>query len=213
MKYLAIAVALIVMMGSLPLISCCPISQHPLSDPKDAAYDKRLEGSWLIKTDDGRNAFLHFGKMKDNLTKVISVENKENGDLDYSVYAMFPTFIDNAQYMNIIFDEVSKGVPKEIKGYELAKYELAEDNNTLIFSFMSMRPLAEAVKSNILMGNIRYDKPATPLEGNKERANSETTDSIRCVTITDTPDNIIKFIKASDQNVLFPNPLKLNRVR
>jgi len=212
-KSFAVAAVLIVsLVCSLVLVSCCPTSRLPLSDPKTATYDKRLEGSWRFVSDEGSIAFFHFGKMEGNLTKVISIGNKDNGDLEYTVYAMFPTFIGNSQYMNIIFDDISKGVPKEIEGYEFARYEFEKNNNSLVFSLMSANMRTDAVKSGKLKGTIKYNKPS-PVDGNKELANNETADSTYCATITDTPDNMIRFIKDSDPKILFPNPVKLEKVR
>lgn len=206
------AVLIVSLVCSLALVSCCPTSRLSLSDSKTATYDKRLEGSWRFVSDEGSIAFLHFGKMEGNLTKVISIGNKDNGDLEYTVYAMFPTFIGNAQYMNIIFDDVSKGVPQEIEGYEFARYEFEKNNNSLVFSLMSANMRTDAVKSGKLKGTIKYNKPL-PVDGNKELANNETADSTYCATITDTPDNMIRFIKDSDPKILFPNPVKLEKVR
>jgi len=195
----------------LLITACCPISLYPLSDPQNATYDKRLEGSWRGRSDDGATGFLHISRMEGHLTQVIFIENKEDGALKCSVLAMFPTAIDDVQYMNIIFDEVSTGIPKDIKGYVFAKYEFTENNNYLLFSIMEMRTVARAIKSNRLKGTLKYKIPVPAIENHKKPADSESLDSIQCVTIKDTPENMIKFIKTTDPKELFTNPVKLER--
>jgi hypothetical protein len=206
--HMRFAIKTILSLLLLTVISCCPISQQPLSDLNKATYDKRLEGVWRITSKDGAGALIHIGRMKDNLTKVITVENNPNGDLKSAEYAMFPTVIDNMQYMNIFFDDVSKGIPKEIKGYYFARYDL-KDNKTLLFYSITPKVAEDAIKSGRLKGIIKYK--AAPGNGAKKTDNSP-----YCVTITDTSENIIKFIRESDPKVLFPatpDTLKAERVQ
>jgi hypothetical protein len=185
------------------------MSQQPLSDLKNATYDQRLEGVWRITSKDGEGAFIHIGRMKDNLTKVITVENNTNGYLKSAEYVMFPTFIDNMQYMNIFFDDVSKGIPKEIKGYYFARYDLV-DNKTLLFYSIRPKMVADAIKSGRLKGVIK-NNATEPDDRNKG-----TDSSSPCLTITDTSKNIAKFIRESNPKVLFPatpDAVKMERVQ
>ena len=199
--------------GALLVMSCSPVSLSPLSDPKNATYDPRLAGAWRSPSDDGTTGFLHIGKMEGNLTKVICIEHKEGGELKHSVLAMFPTAIDRAQYMNIIFDEVSTGIPKEIKGYTFAKYDFTENDNGLLVSLISLQAVADAINTGQLKGTLKCKAPAPPAEDSKGAADQKTEESLQCAVITDTPENIIKFIRAADPGELFANPVRLERVR
>jgi len=206
-------VAVAAIIASALLFSCCPISQNPLSDRGKAIFDKRLQGVWRVVADDFSQGVIHVGKTEGDLTKVISIENKEDGDFKIAVYVMYPTAAGSKQYMNIVVDEASRGIPSEVTGYMFAQYDYNEVSNTLSFSIMSMQPIAQAIASKKLKGVIKYNHSSSRASDDAETVNEGKADSIQCVTITDTGDNILKFIAETDPQVLFANKVTLERMR
>ena len=192
------------------LSSCCPpTSIHPLSSPEKAQYDNRLEDTWIHKSENGDIGYLHIGKTEGNLIKAIATEIKKSGELDYTVFTMFPTIVNNNNFLNIKAEEVFENLPPEKAGYIFARYELTGNDN-LSVDYMDGDQFAKAIQSGRLQGEITYRKSVVPESSGKERQVEERK-RIDCVRITDTPENILNFIKNSSLDVLFPDGIKLKR--
>jgi hypothetical protein len=188
--------------------SCCPlISSHPLSDPGDAQYDKRIEGAW--KKGDDMAVFLHFGKGPANKTKAIFVEHKNNGKVDYGTFTVFPTSINGESYLNLNAREWYD----KYTGYIFLRYELS-DHDTLILSLIDREPVINAIKSKKLEGEITYTKkPAIKEENKTESLQKNEKTSVACVKITDNSKNIIKFFQSMDSKKLFSRHLKFIKIK
>ena len=203
--YLCFAIAL-----TFLITSCCPPSSiHPLSSPKEAQYEKKLEGTWYYKEGNGRPGYFHIGRAKENLTKAIVIE--QDGSLGFSVLMMFPTVISENNFLNIKIKQVDEEFPHEHNGYFFAKYQFTGDDSLLI-SLMDIDGFAKGIQDGKIKGEITYKKPATP-EGSKKKQQSKESKVINCLKITDESENIVKFIKDSNIRDLFPKEFKLKRLK
>jgi len=205
----------IILMPFLMFISSCfcPLtSVHPLSDPQNAKYDDRIQGAWQFASQDGELVFLHFGKEKDNKTQMISIEHKNNGEMELSTFSVFPTITNGQNYLNFNIQELFKEFNEDVSGYIFMKYELL-DAATLDLSYINEEPIIKAIKSGKLKGEITYEKTAT-LEGDEEKTLKQNRErTIECVKITDSPDNIIAYFQSVDPKKLFPKPMRLIRIK
>jgi hypothetical protein len=175
--------------------SCClPNSVNPLSAPKNADYEDRLEGTWYGKSETNTDVFLHIGKRKDNgTTQVISVEHKNNGSLDLvkMELIMFPTIINDEYFMNIKVVEISdKSIPPDIE-YIFVKYEISPEN-LLTFSFVNHEKIKEAINSGTLKGSIPQERKIAVSKGNTTNIVAST----GCTIITDSTQNIVRYFKS-----------------
>ncbi|MCB2183124.1 MAG: hypothetical protein KQH63_13905 [Desulfobulbaceae bacterium] len=197
---------------SLFLTACCPpTSLHPLSPPEDAQYDKRLEGAWIHKSEGGDIAYLHVGKAKGNFTKAISTEIQNEGELDFTVFTMFPTIIDGNHYMNVKAEEVVDDLPADKAGYIFVRYELTGKDNLTVY-YMDEDEFTKGIQAGKVKGEISYRNRIVPEQDDKEKK-AHDRKVIDCVRITDTSKNIQNFIRNSSIQALFPEELQLTRDR
>ena len=89
------------------------------------------------------------------------------------------------------------------------KYEFADKNNLLVFN-LAHDPIISAIQANKLKGEITYKKQLV-LEGTKID-NSASEKKIDCVKITDTSENIRKFIESGNHKELFPEAMEFFRI-
>jgi len=191
----------------------CPLtSVNPLSDPQDAKYDKRLEGAWQSVSQDGDLEFVHFGKGDEKKTEMIIIEHMRSGKIDFSTLTVFPTIINGKGYLNIHVEDLFEEFSEDLSGYVFMKYELL-DKNTLTLSFLKEKPIIEAIKSGKLEGEITYEKKGIKKddEGDSSKQNKKKT--IKCVILSDSSDNILKYIQSVDPDKLFPEPIELKRIK
>lgn len=178
--------------------SCTPVTSiNPLSDPANVTFDERLKGVWHYHTEDDSDVYLHIGKAPDNKTLMLSIEHMKNGTLSTSRSIMFPAKIDNNNYMSVQFNENTDNIPKDHLGYYFAKY-IISDNGRLIISFMDTGKIIEAIEAGKLKGQIKYREIQSP--DNKDQK-SRSADSAK---LTDSSENIIEFIRKTDDSILFP---------
>ncbi len=182
--------------------SCTPVtSLNPLSDPNNVIFDERLKGVWHYHTEDDSDVYLHIGKAKDNKTLMMSIEHLKDGMLSTSSSVMFPTKIKNNNYMSVEFKENTDDIPKDHLGYYFAKY-IISNNGKLVISFMDTRKIIEAIEAGKLKGKITYREIHAP---DKKDQKSRTVDSAK---LTDSSENIIEFIRKTDDSILFPDTEK-----
>jgi hypothetical protein len=191
--------------------SCCPPnSVNPLSASKNASYEERLEGTWYGKSETNTDVFLHIGKRKDNgTTEIITVEHKNNGFLDLVEIEliMFPTVIKDEHYMNIKVVEISdRSIPSDVE-YIFVKYEISPEN-FFTFSFVNNEKIKEAINNGALKGSIPKEEKAT----DSKRDIINIGPSTGCVKITDSSQNIVKYFKSMDTEILFPHPFKFKKI-
>jgi len=208
-------ILLAILMTSLVFLGgCfCPLtSVNPLSDPQNAKYDKRLEGAWQSVSTDGDLEFIHFGKDDEKKTRMVIIEHMHNGKIDFSTLTVFPTIINGKGYLNVNVEDLFEEFSEDISGYIFMKYELL-DKNTLTLSFLEEKPIVEAIKSGKLAGEITYEKKDIKKgdEGGSSQQSKKKT--IKCAKLSDSSDNILKYIQSVDPDKLFPKPIELRRVK
>ena len=193
--------------------SCfCPLtSVNPLSDPQNPTYDERIEGAWQLLAEDGDLVFLHFGKGDEKKTEMISIEHKNNREIDVLSFTVFPTIVNGQNYLNFNIRELFKEFGDELSGYTFMKYHLT-GTDTLRLSHIDEEPIIEGIKSGKLKGEITY-KQTQAKEGHKGQALQQNKKkSIKCVKITDSSDNIVKYIHSVDSKKIFPKSIILKRI-
>lgn len=175
--------------------ACYTSSLNPLSDPSSAKYDQRLGGVWFFK-ENGKNGYIHIGKGANNVTQALLVGTKDDGSIDFALFNMFPTDINQSEYMNIVLLDRLGGNKKEISGYFILRYELANTDKILLYSF-NRDELKLAVDRGKLLGNVSNENAV-----------------IDFIKITDSSENITKYLKSvKNTDKLFNKPLELIRVR
>jgi hypothetical protein len=84
--------SMVIVLFSLILSACCPmVSVNPLDDSENAEYDKRIEGTWKLISEQDEYVYLHIGRISGNKMVALSVEHKKNGELDTVKFPFFLT--------------------------------------------------------------------------------------------------------------------------
>ncbi len=181
---------IILLIFSLILTGCVPESENPLSDPSSATIDKRLLGVWVGKmTDESAVQYVHFVEAEKSITEVVLISHQEKRGAGVSSYKMFPTKIGKNQYMSVMplapEDENDPEVGKtQDPHYIFARFDIS-DKGVLKIWVMMDKEAREAVKKKKLKGKIAKSY----VDGD--------------VLITDTRENIIKFIEADHKTDIF----------
>ena len=192
----------------LLLNACCPLtSVHPLGDPQKADYDSRLEGVWRQEFEKDY-VMLHIGKARNGRIQVIAIEHDENGKVDYDGFTVSGIYLKNHYYLDIDIAQLTPKHQEGQKGHVIISYSLSDDN-TLVLSTLELDPVAAAIQAKKLTGEIIYQKSAKP---SKESTSAPPSPKIECAYITDTSDNLAKFISASDPGQLFKTVMTFKRV-
>jgi hypothetical protein len=194
---------------TLLLSACCPtVSVNPLSDPSE--LDKRLEGVWKYDSKEDEHVYLHIGEKSENTMEALSVEHKENGNLDVIKIPFFITKTTANNYLNVRLEDLENEISEEHKGYLFLKYVFI-DKDTLHLFLLDDQPIISAIQNNKLKGEITSKNKIVP-EGTKPSdVHSDTT--IDCYTITDTSTNILNFIETGNNDELFTDAMKFIRIK
>ncbi|MDH5763325.1 MAG: hypothetical protein OEZ51_10105 [Nitrospinota bacterium] len=175
------------------VISACsapPFSKYPLSQPGKQPNDERLSEVWVYQ-ENGRPIFVHISKEQEGWLEGVIVGPKDEGGLGLSTFQMLTTQIGQDHFMSIRnirdFKKGATGVPGKLEPgegfYWIFLYKIAEDGN-LYLRMMDDQYVEESIKSGQVKGSI--DK-----EGS-------------IITLTDNSENLIRFVKDSDKDQLFP---------
>lgn len=201
---------IIVTLIAILLSSCTKwTSINPLSPP--AEPDKRMKGLWKLESKENDEVYLHIGKKTENTMVAISVEHKNDGNLDIFEIPFFITRTGSNNYLNVIYEDIEKGSSESDKGFIFVKYSFS-DENTLSFYQFDPEIIISAVQSGKLKGEVHYREITNPLpeSGDKEKTIQEKT--IDSVKITDTSENMVRFFN-SEGNKLVDEVLKFVRVK
>jgi hypothetical protein len=191
----------------------CPLtSVNPLSDPHHAKYDKRLEGAWQSVSQDSDLNFIHFGKDDEKKTEMVIIEHMRSGKIDVSMLTVFPTIINGKGYLNMKVEDLFEEFSEDLSGYIFMKYELP-DKNTLTLSLLNEKPIVDAIKSGELKGDITYEKVVTKAGGEKDSSGQNKERKIKCVKLSDSSDNILKYFETADSKKLFEETTEFKRIK
>ncbi len=169
------------------LAACVPESRHPLSNPGSAVVDQRLTGVWKTKIDD-ETVIAHFLEKSDGEMRIVAVAHKDGGGGGWTTYSMFVSRLGDEWYMNVKFVG-ENGKPNEIEDppYHLVRYRISEDGKLTIWT-MAKPAVIAAIESG-LAGKVK-----------KGKWFNET-------LITAPTDELAAFVRSSDPQRLFANPL------
>jgi len=168
---------------------CAPMSVNPLSDPATAEIDPRLIGVWYPQDTEGGRGYVHFVESKDKgWLDVVIIDYKKSGGVGIETFQMFTTKLGQRYFMNIIERPLTEEEKKnEDEKYHLIFYEFSDGN--LSFRFMTAELVAQSIERGELKGT------AVKTKWTKD------------VTITDTTENLARYLLQSDINKLFPQGL------
>lgn len=127
--------------------ACVPESVHPLSDPERAKVDTRLTGLWSAIQDE-EEVFLHFVPRRDGWTEVVAISYRDDRSAgDWMVFRMFPSKIDNKNYMNLLFiAEPDKW--ENSKRFLMARYSISPVDVLSVW-VMKSKSAARAVEAGL----------------------------------------------------------------
>lgn len=179
------------------LSACMPVSKFPLSQPGEQPNDTRLTEVWLaVDEETGKvfkegvgSWFFHISKDKEGWLEGVAVGPKSEGGLSLNTFEGFTSSIGGYHFLNIrkrtyfekgVTGSRSEPDPKDGR-YYIFLYELSEKRGELVVKEMSDKYVKKSIKEGRLEGFV---------EGDAE-------------IITDSPANLILFIKESDIKKLF----------
>jgi hypothetical protein len=150
-----IACSFVGIMIALVMVACAPSeSENPLSDPKTATVDTRLEGLWVGAMDQGV-AYLHFAAKEAGAMDLVIVVCQPKEGADLLQFEFSSTALGDSSYMNL--RERTSTSMNGNKGelsptYIFAKYDLAPDG-TLSISYLDDDLVKSAIEAGAITGN------------------------------------------------------------
>lgn len=169
------------------VLSGCPESVHPLSDPATAAHDPALFGVWH-GTFDEDEMYLHVGPADHGMTKAVAVEHKQrDGDVKVERYVAFPGTVGKLALLNVH----PAGDVERDRGWFFFRYAVEKKKLTLwMLSYAAAR---QDIKDGKLKG-IAEEGPYGDTR------------------ITATSAELARYLGQADARRLFDKPLVFRRV-
>lgn len=170
------------------LLSGCPESVHPLSDPATAVHEQALFGVWHGRFDEDE-MYLHVGPADHGMTKAITVEHKKkDGDVRVERYVAFPGTVGKLAVLNVH----PAGDAERDRGYFFFRYAVEKKKLTLwLLSYA-------AARQDIRDGKLKGVAEEGPYGDTR---------------ITATTAELVKYFEQADVARLFDKPMEFRRVR
>ena len=185
------------------------LSDHPISAP--SMVEPRLEGVWKLNSKDDEKVFLHITAVPENRMVVLMVEHQAGKKLDVQQVPFHLSKLKSGLYINIGAAELPSDEFKDKSGYIFFRIDL-KDPNSLESAMLAEKPVIAAIKRGELQGVLQYKKRAAMVGGQANTPPAEKRKIVECVTITDTSENIRKFLETHDNATLFTDHLSWNRM-
>ena len=193
----------------LSLASCCPmLSVNPISEP--STVETRLEGVWKLHSKDNEKVFLHIAPVSEKRMTVLMVEHKAGKELDIQQVPFHLSKLKSGLYINIDAAELPADEFKNKTGYIFFRIDWKAPN-MLGTAMLDEEPIIDAIKGGELKGELQYKKRGAASEQPKA-SQPAGRKIVECVTITDSPGNIRKFLETHDNETLFTDHLNWNRI-
>jgi hypothetical protein len=190
----------LILLAVLPLVSGCGIveSERPLSPPRSAVRDQRLEGLWRP---DGKGEagylYITFHPRGDGSVMIFS-KYSGTGAISTAQYDFFVTRTSKHDYLNL-----SHGVSRDPGFWPSARsgtYIFAEYHFTwlgqLAYSMVAGDAFGKAVDAGKLRGKVQRDKKY----------------GVVGLFLTDSSRHILDFIESSKPGDVFGAPTKLSKI-
>jgi hypothetical protein len=182
----------------LLLAGCASVeSEKPLSSPKLAFRDPRLEGLWRPEGK-GASGYLYIAyRAKSGIGSVMSIDQDGGDGIGTSQYDFFVTRSGKRNYVNLSHG-TSRGegeIHADRSGHYLFVEYRFSWRGQLIYSIMNPNLFTKAVESGQLKGKVTYD----------ENKNSDT-------LLKDSPERILKFIESCKQADIFVEPSTCDKI-
>jgi hypothetical protein len=206
MKSYRIWMLLLTAAGLAMLAGCETVeSDHPLSPPRTAVVDKRLEGMWK-NTEKKETGYIYvaYGLGRTGSILQIELADMKEPQINPTKMNFYVTHTPRNDYLNyyrVINYAEGKAEKNRWGTYQFAKYRF-NWLEQLILSYPDINVFSDAVKDGKLKGEVTYqtNKDAT---GKIEKSPSD-------VHLTDSSEHILDFVEQSKN--AFVEWRKMNRV-
>lgn len=194
---------------SVLMISCGGVLfVNPIAPPTTGQKDTRLEGLWTVR-DEPSKVFIHIGQSDANRLKAVSIEHKENGALDIGYFSIYPSTINDQNFLNLQFREPDGKTIKDFNHYVILKYQF-KSPDTLILFFINPDIIEKAVETKKLKGILSKKSRVPSIKDDNQKGVVPVNNYIE---ILDSSANINDFIKNYIKDDLFEETLTLKRVK
>jgi len=139
------------------LTGCLPQSKNPIAPPSQTFADRRLEGVWEQKADDGSRSYFHMARRIDRGTPWLDVADvshrDENKGLGFDGYTALSAKIGNERFLSFKNSRLT-GSPTPAGTFSFARYDFTWRGDLRIW-LLSEDALAEAVRAGQLHGKVK----------------------------------------------------------
>jgi hypothetical protein len=190
-------ILLVIAVFGVMFAGCMAISDQPLSDPAKSAVDEKLFGFWLVKDDGrGRDVWV-FGRAPavgkndpPGLMRMASVRISPKDEVDEpGSMLIFPSQIGGNSYFNVIdekmFNASTKNWHTAKLAYLLAKYRVTGDRLEIWSGNYSR--VGAAIDKGLVKGEVTREKDG----------------KVKTAKLTDTTENLAKFLQNGGDEALF----------
>jgi hypothetical protein len=188
------------------LITSCYDSKQPLSDPLKSKSDPQLVGLWRHRDDSGETTYYHLGRVGDKLPAAVlhvtSITHTTDGKLTQGEFLVFPTVIGEGTYLNCFEGKEGQIKQLEEKGwnsdaatkYTFMKYRI--DGDIMTLKWVDGDAKTRFVKAGKIKGASEKDA-----DGNSH------------TVLSDTTENLVKFLSESSGELFSKDELRLERMK
>lgn len=197
----------------LCILSACAAFRHPLPISQSIKTDPRLKGAWVLQSDKDQ-VFVHVAIRQENehIFAYVEYGSDEFEGLHTALGTATISQIDDDRYLSLrAFDSLNSSPPlagETARLYHIIKYDLQQDELTLWVADPGV--LKSAVKNGVLLGSVSGKSCPEPEAGNV--AGFDLCEAFRDAEISDSGENVARFIKAHEAELFAGQPALFTRL-
>ena len=190
-----------ILLAIFPLMTGCVTveSKNPLSSPRLAVPDKRLEGLWRNGDGKAGSGYLYIAYRPHGEASVLSFGPDDKSGIGTMQYDFFVTHGPKHDYLNLshAVDHMQGAIHRDRSGnYTFVEYHFTWLGQ-LVYRQVEGGTFSQAVEHGKLRGKLTYDKK---------------TKGVTNTLLTDSSEHILKFIESSKPEDVLGAPQKYSRI-
>lgn len=197
----------------LCILNACAAFRHPLPNSQSIKTDPRLKGAWVLQSDQDK-VFVHVAirHETEHILAYVEYGNDEFEGLHTALGTATVSQIDGDRFLNLrAFESLNSSPPlagESARLYHIIKYDLQQDELKLWVADPVV--LKSAVKDGVLRGSVSGKSCPEPEAGNV--SGFDLCEAFRDAEITDSGENVARFIKAHEAELFAGQPALFTRL-
>jgi hypothetical protein len=184
----------------------CEDSKNPLSDPQTSKADGRLAGVWRTRNEGGDVSYYHIGFLGDNIPvgvmRVVTATHSPDGKLNPpGEFLLFRTTLGQADYLNL-----TAAKEEQVKRIQASGWDPAIVGDYLLFKY-------RVEGDKLLVWPVDGDAKRRAIESGKLKGTIEQRGDDTKVRLTDTTENLARYVASAGDSLFSQDAVRLERVK